>query len=145
MKKIALALIMCLSVLCVSAQTTWRTSANNYIMSLNGKAKNLEKTFAGAGINIKMSSGFDPGNECVLIDFRFDENVWKTFNKQALNTAKETILSQYRSTYRTDKTFTDFIKSMKENKARFKITYSCVSGNKIKNKEFYITPDEIMK
>lgn len=139
-----MAFVAILCVMAVNAQS-WNQKAVEYANELNNLGPVMEQQFSAAGINVKFTSFYDSTRNELVLDLRFDKSIWNMFNAQGMKVAKQTNVEEYRNNYKTDAEFAQIIREMKANGAKFRITYSCNDGGKIKSHDFTITPAEIMR
>lgn len=139
-----MAFVAILCVMTVNAQS-WNKKATEYANEMNNLGPIMEQQFSAAGINVKFTSFYDSTHNDLVLDLRFDKSIWKMFNAQGMKVAKQTTLEEYRTNYKNDPEFAQIIKEMKANGAKFRITYTCKDGGKIKSHDFTITPAEIMR
>lgn len=146
MKKLLSLFILCLCILPISAQTTvsWNELVTMFLSSFEGETKTIEDQFASMGIDSKVTSGYDEQKKQILLEISFPEYIWNFFDSNAIKAAKDTMIAEYKNTYRTQPDFVAFIKEMDANGASFHVSYITEKDGKKLTKDFTITPKEIM-
>ena len=145
MKKILLAFLLCFTVLGVYADD-WNDGIKEMVASMNEEAADMEEQMASMGLDVKIKSYYNASKKEIVMDMRFkDASMWGLFDKNVMEVSKQSTIEEYRTSYKTDDDFREFVHMMKEQKAKFKIIYSCEVGGEVKTKDFTITAEEIMK
>ena len=146
MKKIITLLLFSVCLLPAMAQSpSWKSIVQEFMVGFDEEAEEIEDEFAEMGIEVKVQSGYNPvGNE-IILEVRFlNEMIYNIFDTNAINESKRSMLMEYKDSYRSDTDFAYFIKEMKKNNSKFKISYSYEKNGKVSAKSFTITPAEIM-
>lgn len=148
MKKTLLAIFcMIVGVVCANAQSSWNEAISMFEEEFNGEvADELEDQLEAVGIETEVSGRYNASAKEFVMDVRFEQTfIWEAFDSSAMKAAKDAMVQEYKASYNGDSDFRNFINLMKNNGAKFRVTYSAEVGGKVKNKEFTITPAEIMK
>lgn len=144
MKKIFLTFVAMLFMVVANAQS-WSEAVNEYVTGMNESAPLLEQVFKQSGLNVKVSTSYNEATKELVSEVKFEPHVWNAMGNANIKAAKTEQLNSYRTSFKTDAEFSDFVRKMKQNGAKFLTIYSCVENGKNKTKNFVITPDEIMK
>lgn len=137
--------MLCLSVVIAKADN-WNEVVNEFTQQFNQQASLVENQLAASGIDCKVSSWYQPSDKLFVLEIRWlDRSLWESLGENAMKASKDAMVGSYCSSYKTDPDFRHLIDLMKQNNARFKVVYSCDVYGTIKDKTYYITPQEIMK
>lgn len=146
MKKIISLFSMLAVFFVMNAQSDlWNYAVNEFLNEMETEVNSIAESFAESGIKATGSVDYNAAKRQLIIDIRFEPQIWNLFNSEAMEVSKNTTLEDFRQSYRTDSDFRYFIDLMKDNNASFKVAYSCMENGRVKTKDIVITPAEIMR
>lgn len=145
MKKIIFILALFIGVIGLDCNAkSWKEWTDYYVAETQQNISEMQSEFQSAGIDASLTCGYDQKTNACWIDCRFDAQFWQVFTAMALDAAKDATIMEYRQNYSNDASFKDFIDAMKENGGKIKVIYSCEENGKVKAKDFYVSPEEII-
>lgn len=146
MKKLFFSFLLLMVMLPLGSSAITLDEAIQYFtIETNRYGKSFEASMSRHDVSVEFSSGYDPMKREFIMSMIFDKKFFDNLNGKAMKKAKQTTLQEWSHNYKTQPQFKEMVDKAKEINGIFRVVYSCSKGgDKLKSKDYKITPDEII-